>query len=265
VTPSTAQWRYALASVVGASHRTSSQPCQDASRCQVVRSRRDGPVLVAAVSDGAGSASHSQAGATLACTLFVDAVASHLASGGRLSLLDRPFLHAWLARFQDQVAARARDASLRTRDYACTFLGAVVGRSRATFCQVGDGAIVVGPDPYQCVFWPAQGEYANQTFFATDPAAAEHLAVQTLQARLEDVALLSDGLQRLALQVAARTAHSPFFRTVLAPVRAARPGHAAHLSAALATFLASPAVADRTDDDTTLVLATRRPAPPPIP
>jgi hypothetical protein len=45
------------------------------------------------------------------------------------------------------------------------------------------------------------------------------------------------------------------------PVRSAPPGECGALSSALATFLCSPRVRARTDDDTTLILATRRTSP----
>jgi hypothetical protein len=65
-------------------------------------------------------------------------------------------------------------------------------------------------------------------------------------------------LQRLALHYEGRTAHAPFFRPMFAPVRAADPGRAETLSTQLAAFLGSQPVNARTDDDKTLVLATRR-------
>ena len=74
-----------------------------------------------------------------------------------------------------------------------------------------------------------------------------------------DIALMSDGLEPLAVHFASRKAHEPFFRTVLAPLHGvAEKGESAVLSTGLSAMLTSPAVRLRTDDDASLVIATRR-------
>ena len=65
------------------------------------------------------------------------------------------------------------------------------------------------------------------------------------------VALLTDGLQSLALKLPAATPHAPFFRPLFQfasdPLK----------SGEIAGWMASPKVAARTDDDLTLLLAVR--------
>ena len=164
--------------------------------------------------------------------------------------------------FQSEVASRAEADDLASRDYACTILVAIVGADCAAFMQVGDGAIVVSrrtePDQYAWVFWPQEGEYANMTQFATEPGADELLEYELVEGSVDELALFTDGLQRLALHYQSLTAHAPFFRPVFAAVRLAPEGHAEGLSAALADYLRSRPVEQRTDDDKTLILATRR-------
>ena len=257
-----AEWRYAAASALGTSHARLGLPCQDASACRVLTGAKGEAVLVAAASDGAGSALRAEVGARLACDLVVDEVATLLETGGDLRRITREFLESWLLRFQNEVAARAEAEELAPRDFACTLLAAVVGADCAVFFQIGDGTIVVSTadegDSYNWIFWPANGEYANTTFFATDPEAASHLSWDLMERRVEELALLTDGLQQLALHFQTRTAHAPFFRPLLAAVRNAGPIEAAALSEKLAGYLDSPAVNERTDDDKTLILATRR-------
>ncbi len=266
MTRAVGDWRYALASVAGTSHARQGTPCQDAAACEILAPADGSQVLVAVVADGAGSAARSDEGAQLACALFVDGVRALLANGGGPRDLTREFVVTWLARFRDEIATRAEAASSVPRDYACTLLAAVIGEDSAAYCQIGDGAIVVAapddPDNYCWVFWPQQGEYENMTTFATDPAAPNLIAVEQADQPVDEVALFSDGLQRLALHYEGRTAHAPFFRPMFAPVRAADPGRAETLSAQLATFLGSQPVNARTDDDKTLVLATRRESAP---
>ena len=68
---------------------------------------------------------------------------------------------------------------------------------------------------------------------------------------------VTDGLQMLALNFAGRTAHRPFFEPMFRRLRSAAPGEG--LPLALRRFLNSPAVNGRSDDDKTLILATRVP------
>ncbi|HEY3111527.1 MAG TPA: PP2C family serine/threonine-protein phosphatase, partial [Chloroflexota bacterium] len=208
-------------------------------------------------------------GARLACTAFVETVSDlYLPEHGDQApvVLDRRawwarLVEAWLSRFQGRVGLAAEQDGRDRRGFACTFLGAVVADGWAGLVQIGDGAIVVddggGPDRYAPFVWPRRGEYANETYFATDDRAAEHVDLDLLPRRIDEIALLTDGLQGLVLDYARRAPHGPFFARVFAPFRAASDDCAA-LSAQLAAFLASPRVRARTDDDTTLILATRR-------
>jgi hypothetical protein len=70
---------------------------------------------------------------------------------------------------------------------------------------------------------------------------------------VDEVALLTDGLQSLALRFASREAHGPFFEPMFERLR----GPEQPSESELAAFLGSGPVNARTDDDKTLVLATR--------
>ncbi|HEY2740490.1 MAG TPA: PP2C family serine/threonine-protein phosphatase [Thermoanaerobaculia bacterium] len=252
-------WRYAAASAVGTSHEKQQRSCEDAHRCEVLQTAAGEAVLATFVSDGAGSALRAEAGSELACSLALDEVRNHLTAGGGIADLDISFVTAWLARLRTEVIARAEAESLRPREFACTLLGAVVGPESATFFQVGDGAIVVSQeDEYRWIFWPASGEYENSTYFATEANAAEHLQHAYVEQPIDELALFSDGLQRLVLDFRNRTAPAPFFRSMLSWVRAAGDDELPRLSAHLTSHLSSSVINDRTDDDKTLVLATRR-------
>jgi hypothetical protein len=253
-------WRYAAASALGTSHAKLGSPCQDAHACDVVLSATGGPILVAVVADGAGSASRSQDGSRLSCDFVAAAVRTFCDAGGAVRDLSRETVSGWLTRLQAEIAALADAEGLGPRDFACTLVAAIIGEEHAAFFQLGDGAMVVSDgDDYAWIFWPDQGEYENLTFFVTDPQSLERLQVDLCERRIEEIALFSDGLQRLVLNYQSRTAHAPFFRPLLSTVRAADGEAVASLSAKLAAYLNSPPVNDRTDDDKTLILATRRP------
>jgi hypothetical protein len=255
-------WRYVVSSVVGTSHETRDLPCQDASACEVLDRREGGPVLIAVAADGAGSAAYAEIGAGIACDVLIDEAVAFYREGRTAKSLSRRHVVGWLERVREEIDALAEVEGLARRDFACTMLLAVAEGDRAIFAQIGDGAIVVShrtaPDVYAPVFWPDRGEYANQTRFVTDADAAKHLAFARCDEPVDDLALLTDGLQPLALHYASRTTHAPFFGPVFAPVRREPPGHSAKLSSALAAFLGSRQINQRTDDDKTLILATRR-------
>ena len=170
----------------------------------------------------------------------------------------------WLARFQAEIGIRAAAEGLAPRDFACTLLVASWGKSAPRSSRSGTAPWSVSDrdgngeedGSYAWVFWPDNGEYENLTYFATDPQAADHLRFDTADRAVDEIALFSDGLQRLALHYQTRTAHPPFFRPLFAAVRAADGEAAESLSGRLAAYLSSPPINERTDDDKTLILAT---------
>ena len=264
-------WRYAHASVVGRSHVASETPCQDASACEVLH-LAGASTLFGIVSDGAGSAPLSQIGARFACEVILDEARAALASGGGVGALDQEFAQGSLERFQHALARVARRAGRPVRDFACTLLWAAVDEQRASFAQVGDGAIVVSAAAFEgawrgfdWVFWPQQGEYVNQTNFAHDARAFKSLQFEARAQRIEELAVFSDGLQGLVLDVRRRVAHQRFFEPMFVAMRWAEPGRSEGLCRSMQRFLASPTIETRTDDDKSLILASRRvPEPRPV-
>ena len=68
-------------------------------------------------------------------------------------------------------------------------------------------------DDYVWIEWPQHGEYANTTNFLTQKNACEVLFFETGRA-IEEIALFTDGIERLVLDVAARSVHSPAFKPI---------------------------------------------------
>ena len=50
-------------------------------------------------------------------------------------------------------------------------------------------------------FWPAKGEYANVTEFVTDANASEELSFDEGTLCIQDLAIFSDGLERLEADI----------------------------------------------------------------
>jgi hypothetical protein len=187
----------------------------------------------------------------------VGAATSAFENGLKLPEVDRRLVLQWFRQARGRLSFEACVSNLDLRDFACTLLVAVVGDEGAVFAQLGDGAIVVNDgDSYQPVFWPQSGEYANTTNFITGADAEDCMEFQVVGRAIEDLAMFTDGLQPLALHYASRTAHSPFFAPMFESLSSTESTET--LASPLSDFLNSDAVNKRTDDDKTLVLATRR-------
>jgi hypothetical protein len=227
----------------------------------VFRNDADEPIVAVAVSDGAGSASRGEDGAAITCASLIEQVELFLARNRSLASMTEQDAHEWLDALRKAIADHASDARHEMRDYACTMLFALIGVETTVFLQIGDGVIVVNDQDqhWSWVFWPERGEFANTTFFVTDATAADHLRFEQRQGSIDEVALLADGIEPLVLHYASRTVHAPFFDRIFGPVRRSQVvGEDLALSQDLENYLSSPAILQRTDDDKTLVLATRR-------
>jgi hypothetical protein len=213
-------------------------------------------VLVLACADGAGSAEWSHVGSRLACDFLFTLVENDIKTLDKLPEITYETALDWVRRLHDRFEEEAAALQIPPRQLATTILAAIVGESQAAFFQIGDGAIVVQDEgSYRHVFWPQSGEYANSTNFLTDSSFPQSLVFELRPNRIDEIALLTDGLQMLALSFGEKRAHEPFFAPMFQALRAA--SDANELDAPLRAFLESPRINERTDDDKTLVLATR--------
>jgi hypothetical protein len=262
------RWSIAAASVTGSSHVRVSLPCQDSAIAKVFHDAAGDEILVIVVADGAGSASRAEIGSSIACSTISEAAEVYFAAGGQLDGIDIGIATSWVQMVRKAVSIRAEEDIGTLRDYACTLLVAVVGQDSSAILQIGDGAIVVSDGAgWSWVHWPQRGEFANTTFFVTEENAEKRMAFDSCKGRIDEIAVLSDGIEPLVLEYSTQTVFAPFFDKMFPAVRALETeGIDQGLSNALATYLDSPAICARTDDDKTLVLATRisaNTAPPP--
>jgi hypothetical protein len=255
-------WKYVFSSVAGSYHDRTSLPGQDACGVEVIFDTGGNEVLIAVASDGAGTAIKGHIGSRIACDLFIEEVKSHFARSRDCVQLADGFIEDWIVKFQHLISVSSNESSLDPQDFACTLLASVVGSNHAAFFQIGDGAIVASHseerDSYQCVCWPQQGEYANTTNFLTDAGAEEKIFRKLQSGSIDEVAIFTDGIQSLVLNYHTRSAHSPFFSALFKWLRPRSSSHSHELSDSLKVYLNSEKFNMRTDDDRTLVLATRR-------
>jgi hypothetical protein len=208
---------------------------------------------------------HSEMGSRAAVTTATYLIENYLSAGGNLSSIERETALSWLAQIQTVISTFATEAQAPVREFACTLLVAIVGRNSSAFLQVGDGAMVVreeGDDGWSYVFWPQHGEYINTTNFITSSDAASLMEFACASRKIESFSSFSDGIESLVLHYATKTVHDPFFNAMIEPVRQApAEGIDEDLSESLARYLSSKRVCDHTDDDKSLVLATRNSTP----
>lgn len=254
-------WRFAGASVTGTSHHATGASCQDAHLVRVVEGSDGTQMLVVAVSDGAGSAKHGATGSRIVTTSIVEQATAWLSSGGSVRAVDSARLQDWLDGVRENIAHEAGASGCQMRDYAATLLVALVDDTHSAFAQLGDGAIVTCDHhgEWGHEFWPDRGVFANQTYFVTDEEANSRLHFGQGLHPIKDLAVFTDGLERLLLDFTEHKAHAPAFEKMIQPLRAAEgDGPIEALSEALTRYLASPPVMSRTDDDVTLVIASGR-------
>ena len=257
-------WRVVAASQQGAGHVRSDVPCQDAAGYRIFHCNGTArPLLVAAVCDGAGSASRSEAGARTAVHAALFKIGQLLATHRKRSACDvlPGVLLQSVCAVHEELALLSQRENIELREYATTLLLAVLWDDVLGTAQVGDGAVVAGSGDgeYFLATEPERGEYANATRFVTSLVNAE-----TPQIGLHDapdcnrLAMFTDGIQNLVLDYkdGPPKVFPPFFDRVFEWFEA-QPNDLLAYSG-MRQFLGSSSVQQRTDDDVTLFLAMRQ-------
>jgi len=255
-------WRVAAASVRGRSHEKAGQLCQDAHHWEKLPEG----ILVGAVADGAGSAILGKVGAIVAAQTAVETIClkeatlRSLITKSQASPSDeadwRSLLISALAAAKTAVEAEAEACKQKARALATTLIIIVATPGLIAAAQVGDGVAVASDSQGNLIALtaPQHGEYINETTFLVSPNALSTAQVTLWHGATTNVALLSDGLQMLALDMAEGKPYVPFFSPFFNFV--AKVTDETEAKEQLAAFLRSPRTTARADDDLTLFLAT---------
>jgi serine/threonine protein phosphatase PrpC len=251
-------WRHISRSVQGESHLADGTPCQDSSRVRAFDGKAAG-TLVACVSDGAGSAKHSAVGSLVVCNSVVESVDAFLEAGGKITDLTAKNALEWVDLARSRIEEEANSRDTRFTDFAATVCAAILSPQGTCFFQIGDGAIVLRSSGVSgVVFWPESGEYVNTTTFITSKEYRDRLQFHVTDRPYEQVALFTDGIERIALRFDSLTPHPPFFEPLFQALATLENWQS--LGDKLEQFLKSESVGRRSDDDKTLILATRNDA-----
>ncbi len=254
------KWKTIGNSVKGTSHLATGKNCEDAIQYRVVTDGEGKEILLCCASDGAGSAKYAVDASFYTTRKIIDGLADP-------AFIESGFTETGLYSIVEHIYAGltegANDNGVALNEYSCTLLGCFITADKAAFFQVGDGAIVRndGSGFYTPVWWPQNGEYQNATSFLVDDPTFSNLKITILNEAVNEVAIFTDGLQMLALNMEASNAHQPFFTPLFNHLQMADDEQKINvLNRKLEEFLNSAAINDRTDDDKTLFLATRLPA-----
>ena len=250
----TPMWHIVGVSVQGTSHLEKNIPCQDAHTWLLT----EGGELLLAIADGAGSAERSQEGAQVAARQVMTSLNSLLEIGVPNNESDWQILITQA--FSDALQALVQLASsenIPLNSFATTLACAVVSDDWLAVGQIGDGAVVTEDldSALSLTARPQRGEYANEAYFLTMPDGLSHLEIYTSPRYIRSLVLTTDGLLRLAFKLPDYEPSPQFFQPFLAFTAAMENPELAQSD--LAAFLNSARVNSRTDDDKTLVLATR--------
>ena len=250
-------WKNIGKSVIGTSHTNTGKLCEDALSFSIITDSQGDEVLIAIASDGAGSANKAKEASDLVTKRAVEILIGSIEN-------DKPITEAVILvlveTIYDELIQLAALAEESISEYSCTLLGTVVYQSSAVFFQIGDGAIIRddGNDCYSTIWWPHNGEYVNTTSFITDDNNFSNLKITIISETINEIAILTDGLQHLSLNNETSTVYQPFFTGLFKWLRYANKQEEVEiLNNKLEEYLCSEVINSRTDDDKTLFLATR--------
>lgn len=253
-------WKAIGQSVIGTSHTAAGKECEDAIAYRIVNTPDNHEVLICCASDGAGSALYAGWASEYTVNTVMEFATDLVANGNEL---DEGLLYTMLETVYEGLEKEAEEKEVELNEFSCTLLGCIATTTQTAFFQVGDGAIVRndGSDFYTTVWWPENGEYQNTTSFLIDDSTFSNVNMQIINEGIDELAIFTDGLQLLALNIETQSVHQPFFSGMLKHLRMADDAQKTNvLYRKLGEYLDSAIINERTDDDKTLFLATRLPA-----
>jgi len=250
-------WKLIGKSVIGTSHVQSGKDCEDSNHFEILNNGQENEIAIGFVSDGAGSAKFAKQAAIRAVQEAVSISIQYIEDEVEI---EEKHLVALVERIYDIFRIESAAINVPLNEFSCTLLGFITLPHKSCFLQIGDGAIVRndGSGHFTYIWWPQNGEYQNTTSFIVDDANVRNLQVKIIHEKIDEIGMFTDGLQMLALDYDSECAHQPFFNDLFKWLRRAESAeHVSILNRKLDEYLSSTSINNRTDDDKTLLLATK--------
>ena len=208
---------------------------------------------MAAVADGAGSASLAEVGAQIAARKAVEVFSANGKTSGDDKSI-RSSLAGALSEAQKAVRATASARQVEVGELATTLILVVATPALVGAAQLGDGIVVIrdAAGNITGVTTPESGEHVNETTFLNARRDLKHAQMVLWRGSPTHVAVMSDGLQRLALQMPSGKPHGPFFTPLFNFL--SNMVDSTQAQEQLEEFMGSPRVTGNTTDDLTLLL-----------
>jgi hypothetical protein len=251
-------WKVAGVSVTGPSHIVEGSECQDS---HSIETDPDG-LVVALVSDGAGSTAHGGVAARFLCERLPSLLRTAASVAGEIPY----FEPAGRQRLSRRIAAAIHTArrgllelaverGIEPDELLATLIGAIAHpRLGAVLLHIGDGAAICFDREGETTLFspPENGEYVNTTYFVIEDGWKSHLRLSFQPPGFGSILLMSDGVTDLSFTRGAggMLPFPPFFDALRRFLpRCAR----AEGEVALAASLDGDAARSKVDDDKTLV------------
>ena len=244
-------WQTVAASTTGKAHLLKGKANEDACLCA---SRLDAVLLLCAA-DGAGSASRAAEGSSFVTQAALAYLAQDTFPQSKLGW--ETYLLELLYKVRRTLQEHADGQALSPHDFASTLLLTVIGEKYIAALQLGDGAIVVQKESLRLLTKPFHGRYASETVFVSSDDYMDKASVSVIEAEgVSGLALLTDGLESVAIEQKYATPFVPFFEPLFNFVQKESSTYTASL--AITEFLSSERISSRSADDKTLMLALKR-------
>lgn len=251
-------WRTCGSSFLGVTHVACGLPCQDSNKHKSVHTRF-GDYLILVVSDGCGTAKHSDIGSNIVTSEVTNCIGSCLQRSTIIPSLSDLIVHS-LGHANQCLAKAAIRLAISANDLAATCICLVVGPDRYAAAQIGDGIIVgLSNSVTGCLFWPSQ-EYANVTHSLTGRDWRENTQIldSSFTSTIPDSWFLAtDGIQAIACDYEKKVPVAGFVSVLLDKFKRLSHLPEQDMQLALDTFLQSERVNSTVSDDKTVLLAFR--------
>lgn len=250
-------WHLISAKDIGTSHKESQTPCQDAFSCGLDATSQ---VLLLAIADGAGSCRNSDIGANFMCKRSIELINALIADHGTNKLAERIERDVIQQSIYD-LQAYAESEKIPFSQLSSTFAFVAIHPEFMFAAQIGDsrlaiqrelclGETVIG-DLFSMTY-----EYANESDFTTDAEVFCQSCIIPNPQTIIGITAFTDGLDPIVVQ--GGTSFPGFFQPIFDRVRNCHSQEALQaMDLHLVDFLSSSQVNSRTDDDKTLLIASR--------